>query len=470
VGIGSADRWSGPVALLRAGRGMAIGALASRVTGFGRMVVMAAALGLGTQLLDSYTVANTIPTVAYQLVFGGVATSLIIPAVSRELQRDRAAGLDYAQRLLSVTVYGLAAVVIVAILAAPLLVEIYSPGLGGEQQRLAVVFARYFLPQILLFGIGATAAAVLNSLGGHSAPMWAPAANNVIVITVGLGYIAVGGGSELVDLSGRHVVLLGLGTTAGVAAQAGIICWVLRRQGFVFRLRRDIAGTGLGRIVRLGFWVVVTVVANQATYTIATRSASHLAPGAVSAFQTAYAIFHLPYAVVAVSVIVTVLPRLSRAAAGHDTHGLVTHLTQSLRAVCWVTAPAGAALVLLGPAISALLFSHGNSTADGVTLVGSTVRVFGLAVVPFAAYAVLMAVFNAMQDTRTAAAVDTVVAVVAVSGFMASLRFLPDGVGLVGIAAGYAAAYTVGCAVAGAVLYRRLAVRPAGMRAEQVER
>jgi putative peptidoglycan lipid II flippase len=460
VGVDSADRHPAAAALLRAGRGMAIGALVSRVTGFGRMLVMAAALGLGTELLDSYTVANTIPTAAYQLLFGGVATSLIVPAMSRELQRDRAAGLLYAQRLLSVMVYGLAAVVVLAVVAAPLLVQVYSPGLSGEQQRLAVVLARYFLPQILLYGLGAAAGAVLNSLsGGHSAPMWAPAANNLIVIGVGLGYIAVGGSTDLDGLSILHEIYLGLGTTAGVAAQAGIICWVSRRQGFAFRLRRDVSGSGLRHTARLGGWALVTVAATQITYTMATRSASHLRPGGVSAFQTAYALFHLPYAVLVLSVIVTVLPRLSRAAAAHDTGALAAQLAQSLRAVLWVTVPAGLALCVVGPAVTVLLFSHGNSTTAAVAMVGSTVRVFGFAVAPFAAYAVLAAAFNAMQDTRTAAVIDLVVAMTAVTGFAVSLRVLPEELGLAGLAAGYALAYAVGCAAAGTVVYRRLAPR-----------
>ncbi|MDI6101297.1 lipid II flippase MurJ [Actinoplanes sp. NEAU-A12] len=451
-----AERPDETVSLLRAGRGMAIGALVSRITGFGRLVVMAAALGLGTELLDSYNVANTIPSVTYQLVFGGLATSLIIPAVSRELARDRAAGFAYAQRLLSATAYVLAAVVALTVVLAPLLVELYSPGLTEEQKRLTVVLSRFFLPQILLYGIGATAAAVLNSLSGHSAPMWAPAVNNVIVMAIGLGYIGAGGSTELGELSGRHELFLGAGTTAGVIGQAGMILWVLRRQGFPLRLRRDLRGIGIGRTARLGGWVLLTVIANQAAFTMAIRSASHLGPGAVSTYQTAYAIFHVPYAVAAVSVIVAALPRMSRAAAVHDTEELSAHLAHSLRAILWVTAPAGVTLLVLGPALSAILFAHGNSAADAVALVGSTVRVFGLAVVPFAAYAALTAAFNAAQDTRTAAVINMLVAAAAVTGFVGSARYLTAEHALAGIAASYAVAYTLGCLTAAAVLCRRL--------------
>ena len=47
---------------------MAVATLASRVAGFGRLVVLASALGLGGRLLDSYNVANTLPNAVYEPV------------------------------------------------------------------------------------------------------------------------------------------------------------------------------------------------------------------------------------------------------------------------------------------------------------------------------------------------------------------------------------------------------------------
>ncbi|GIF03801.1 murein biosynthesis integral membrane protein MurJ [Actinoplanes siamensis] len=443
-------------ALLRAGRGLAIGTVVSRVTGFGRMVVLAAALGLGTELFDSYNVANTLPNVAYELVFGGVAASLIVPLVSREVLRGRAAAADYARRLISAVTGGLAAVAVLAVLAAPVLVRIYSPGLTPAQHHLAVVLSWFFLPQIVLYGLGATAAAVLNAFSPHPAPMWAPAANNVIVIAVGLAYIAAGGSTELSQLSGAHVLFLGAGTTAGVAGQVLVVLGALRRQGVPLRLRWDLTGIGLRRTARLGVWVLLSVAANQAAYTMAVRSASHLGAGGVSAYQAGYAIFHVPYAVAAVSVNTAALPRMSRAAAVRDTAGLAAQLSRSLRVIFFVTAPAGVTLFALGPVLSELLFAHGNSTAAAVGLAGSAARAFGPAVVPFAAYAALLAGLHALQDTRAVALLNLLVGGLAVAGFTASVAVLPAGLALSGVAGTYAVAYSCGCAAAGLLLYRRL--------------
>src|SRR5438046_3538894 len=67
-----------PEGLSRATAGMAAGTLLSRVTGFGRLVALAYALGF-TRLTDSYNLANTTPNIVYDLVLGGIVASFIIP-------------------------------------------------------------------------------------------------------------------------------------------------------------------------------------------------------------------------------------------------------------------------------------------------------------------------------------------------------------------------------------------------------
>ncbi|GAA0376754.1 hypothetical protein Acor_31280 [Acrocarpospora corrugata] len=53
-------------------------------------------------------------------------------------------------------------------------------------------------------------------------------------------------------------------------------------------------------------------------------------PGAVSVYSNAYTLFQLPYAVIAVTVITAVLPRMSRSAADRDLAQVTANLSQSL--------------------------------------------------------------------------------------------------------------------------------------------
>jgi len=235
-------RWAKKVGVVggsslgRAGWRMAVATLTSRVAGFLRIVVLTAVLGLGTRLLDTYNVANTLPNAVYELVVGGAMASVVVPLLTRAALTDPDDGERYAQRLLSLMVYGLGAVTLVALAAAPWLVDLYAPGFTAEQRDLAVVFSWYFLPQILFYGVSAAAGAVLNIRGRFAAPAWAPLCNSLVVITFGLIYLGAGGTTSLADLTAGQLTLLALGTSAGVFAQMALVVGALARSGFPIRL------------------------------------------------------------------------------------------------------------------------------------------------------------------------------------------------------------------------------------------
>lgn len=440
----------------RVGRGMAVATLASRTAGFVRLLVLAAALGLGSRMLDSYNVANTLPNAVYELVVGGAMASVVVPLLARVALTEPDDGMAYAQRLLSLVVYGLGAVTVVAMFTAPWLVDVYTPGFTGEQRDLAVVFSRFFLPQILFYGVSATAGAVLNIRGRFAAPVWAPLVNSLIVIAVGLAYLAIGGATGIASLTTGHLLLLAVGTTAGVFAQMALVVWALARSGFALRPRLDPRGIGLRRIARLGGWMFVSVVAAQVLLAAATRAASFSGPGGVTAYQNASAVFQVPFAVIALSVMTAMLPRLSRHAVRLDHARITEDLSRAVRLAVVALAPIAAAMLVLGPQIALLLFAHGRSSPAAVALLGAVVATFGVALVPFTGYMILQRGFYALQDTRTPALITAGVSVVGVAGCAAATWLLPRADIVVGIPLAYAAAYTVGLVAAAAVLRRRL--------------
>lgn len=438
--------------LRRAGRAMAVATLASRVAGLVRVLV--AALGLGTPLLDSYTVANTLPNSVYEVVVGGAMASVVVPLLTRAALTEADAGVAYAQRLLSLLAYGLGAVTLLAMAAAPWLVDLCATGFTAEKRELAVVLSRFFLPQLLFYGMSAVAGAVLNSRGRFAAPMWAPLLNSLVVIAVGGAYLVVGGATSVPAMTTADLLLLGLGTSAGVVAQAALVMWALTRSGFPLRPRKP-RGVGIRRIVRLGGWVVVSVAAAQVLFLAATRSASAAGEGGLGILQTAYPVFLTPYAVVALSVMTALLPRLSRSAARRDRPRLVADLSLGLRLSTVVVAPVAVAMVVLGPQLAVLLFAHGRSAAGSVGLLGAVVAAFGLALVPFTGYMIMLRGFYAEQDTRTPALLTIAVSAVGVAGCLAAMALLPAQRAVVGIPLAYAAAYTVGLLGAAVVLRHR---------------
>lgn len=455
--------------VLRSSRAMAIGTLASRLTGFLRTVVIAAAIGDRT-LANAYNVANVLPNIVYDLLLGGVLTSVIVPLLVSASSRDTTGGRPgeaYAQRLLTLVLLGLGAATGLTVLAAPWVIYGYGH-FDGAEQELAVTFARFFLPQILFYGIGATIGAILNTRGRFAAPMWAPVLNNLIVIVTGLAFIAEHPPPQNAGLllSTTQLLTLAIGTTLGIVVQTVALLPSLRGSGFRLRLRFDFRRAELAEAGRLAGWVFVYVAANQAGLFViialaqAASDAAHLSGGGgFSPYLYAYTVFTLPYAIIAVSVITALMPRMSRAAIDRQFGRLRADLSAGLRLAGVLIVPAAVALVIFGPLIGTAIFSHGRLTDDDAKLIGFVLTGFSVGLIPFSVFQLHLRAFYAVGDTRTPALINIVVNVVNVLADLLLYLALPPRVRVVGLAVGFAVSYVAGVGLTTTVLRRWLPFR-----------
>lgn len=461
TGSESPGRASGPPQkqLLRAGRAMALGTIASRATGFLRTSVLAAALG-SKLVADAYNVANTTPNIIYELLLGGVLTSVVVPLLVDAARGSDDGGQAYAQRLLGLVTVALGLLTVLAVALAPQLVDLYGSWRTPEQRQLAETLARFFLPQILFYGVGALLGGILNSRGSFAAPMWAPVLNNVVVIATGVAFLAVVADPTPGSLPRGAVVLLGLGTTAGIVAQTIALLPSLRATGFRLRLRFDWRGTGLRRALPLAGWVLVYVAANQLAYLVvvrlATSAASATAATGYSPYTYAFLLLQLPHAVVAVSVITALLPRMSAHASDRRPDLVRADLSQGLRLTAVALVPASVALLALGQQLAVLVYGHGATSVADARQIGVVLGAFAVGLVPFSAYQLLLRAFYALQDTRTPAVLNLGTAAANVAVDLVLFAVLPAPLRVVGLALGLATSYVVGLALLATALRRRL--------------
>jgi putative peptidoglycan lipid II flippase len=451
--------------LARSGVAMATGTLASRGTGFLRTVVIAAAMGL--TVADSYNVANTIPNILYDLLLGGVLTSVVVPLLVQANSTDDDGGVAYAQRLVTITVVVLAVVSLVGTLLAPQIIGLYGHGLRPAQRDLATTFARYFLPQVLFYGVGAVLGAILNIRGSFAAPMWAPVLNNLVVIAAGGMFLAMTHGRpQPGGLSHAQTLVLAIGTTAGIVVQTIALLPALRAVGFRLRLRWDWRGAGLRAAGPFAAWMVGYVLTNQLGYVVivnlateAGRAQGH-GGSAYSPYTYAFVLFSLPYAVVAVTVVTALFPQMSRSAVDADRAAVASTLGGGLNLSAVLLVPATVGLIALGPLLATVVFAHGNIGLAGARLIGATLAGFGVGLVPFSAFQVQLRAFLAMRDSRTPMLVNLLVTAVNIGADVGLYLVLPARAKVVGLAVGFSVSYLLGVTVFGRILHRRLG--PAG--------
>lgn len=455
--------------LLKSSALMAAGTMVSRLTGFVRQMMIVAALGAAT-LGDTYTVAMTLPTMIFFLTVGGGLNSVFVPQLVRAMKEDEDGGVAFANRLLTLVIVILIALTAVSVFAAPLFVHMMSPEIAGDPaaNEVSVTFARYCLPTIFFMGVHVVMGQILNARGKFGAMMWTPVLNNIVIIaTFGMFIYVYGSASKsefgVTTIPSEGIRLLGVGTLLGLTVQSLAMIPYLREAGFRYRPRFDWRGHGLGRSAKLAKWTVLFVLANQAGVIVVTQ----LATGAGSAaadqgypgtgilgYSSAQLIWGMPQAIITVSVMAAMLPRLSRAAHDGDVGAVRDDLSQGLRTSAVAIVPIAFGFVALGIPMCTLLF--GSSGIEAARAMGYILMAFGLGLIPFSVQYVVLRGFYAYEDTRTPFYNTVIVAVINAAASGLCYVVLPPRWAVVGMAASYGLAYAVGVGVAWKRLRKRL--------------
>jgi putative peptidoglycan lipid II flippase len=431
----------------------------SRLTGFARVVVVAAVLG-DTFLGNTYQSANTVPNIVFELVAAGVLQAVLIPSLVELLDR----GDDREAEHIASSVLGLACALLTALallgaVLAPVLMRVLlagtDAGVRDDQVRLGTVFLWCFLPQVVFYAAGMVATAVLNARHRFGVPAFAPVLNNVVVIGCYLLFWRLRDGeAPSLDLSWVEVAVLAGGTTAGVVAFCGLPVVAARRAGFRLKLALDHRHERVRRIARLGGWAALFLAMTQLLLVTVLVLANGV-EGGVVVYQVAFTFFLLPHALFALPVLTALFPPMSRQVHAEDWDGLARSVERGLRAIAFFVLPAAVGLLVASPALGEA-FLFGEVAGDGVDQVSATIAAFAPGVVGYGAFLFLTRVAYATHDTRSPALVNVGVGVVG-SALMAIAFGVASGDGRIpAIAAAHSVAQLGGAFVLYAVLRRRL--------------
>lgn len=409
---------------------MSVSTFVSRLTGFLRTWAMGYALGV-TALADSYDIANNLPNMLFELLAGGVLSSVFIPLFMERMRKHgEEDAWQFASYVLNIIVIVLGAIAAVATLWPQPFVRSQTLTVSPEQAELAIWLFRFFAVQIVFYGAGLVFTGVLNSYRKFLAPAVAPIFNNVVVTVALLGfYVPFRESNPDLAMTG-----LAIGTTLGVVTMAAVQIPSLLKLGGHYTPRIDWKHPGLRNVGAKMLPILVYVITNLVGVTFRTNFAVATGEGGQAALRYAWQFYQLPYGIFAVALATAIFPELAERATSRDMSGFKTMFARGLRATMVLIVPLAALLALLStPVIT--LYRAGRFTATDVPIVAGVLMWWAIALPFFAGYMYVLKSFYSLQDTRTpmytnigATTLHIVLYAALVRGFGAW-----DGLGIIGV-------------------------------------
>jgi putative peptidoglycan lipid II flippase len=448
---------AGEAGVTRAAAGMGVATATSRLIGFARILVIAAVLGT-TYLGNAYQSSNAVSNVLFELLAAGALSAVLVPTFVAHLDRgDQHEAERLAGRILGVALLALGAVAVIGIIAAPWIADILTTGVANEhiaeqQRELSTFLLRFFVPQILLYALGAVAVAVLYAKRKLAVTAMAPIGLTIVVVAAMVTFRLVAGPAPGLDLSTGEQLILALGGTLGVAAFVGIPTVALRRTGFRLRPRLGRHDPELRRVLRLSGWAVFQH-SMIGLLLLAAIVVGNTVAGGTLAYQVAWVFFLAPYAVLAQPIHTAILPDLVRQAA--DPSHFNASLRWALDAMAVLVVPVAAALVALAVPIMRVAAFGQATKGDGVGLLAAGLASLAIGLYTYSAFLLFARAYYALGNSRTPAIVALTsaaagIAVMVIGGEVTSGRATVAFLGF-----GQTAAYAVGAIVLWLGLARR---------------
>ncbi|MCY3716364.1 MAG: murein biosynthesis integral membrane protein MurJ [Chloroflexi bacterium] len=424
-----------------AGGTLALGNVSSRIIGLAREMVITYFFG-ATSAVDALNVAIIVPRAIYDLLIGGHVNGAIVPVLSDVVARR---GKDDLWRAVS----ALASLLVVALAALALLIEVFAPqivplvaaDLDAETQALAAGLLRITAPSLLALSLFALFSGTLYALRAFTLPAFAGVVFNGCIVLL-----------TLLLAPGLGIVAVALGWLVGSLVQM-----LLQLPGLSLRSLRPNLNWRQPALRRIGL-LYIPVMLSLALDTLVVRIftynlASQTGAGSISIMNWATTLIQFPQGLVAAAISAAVLPTLAQQALGKArARAFVDTLGLGLRLTLVLILPASFGLFALASPIIALLFENGAFLA-GHTLVTSTALRWYLLGLPFAALDLLLVyAFYARKDTLTPA----LVGIVSLALYIGAALLLFEPLGLYSLMLADSLKHALHASICAALLWRRL--------------
>ncbi|HET7645117.1 MAG TPA: murein biosynthesis integral membrane protein MurJ [Candidatus Limnocylindria bacterium] len=369
---------------------LTVAALASRLLGWIRLVVIGSQFGASREV-DAYFAAFRIPDAIFQLVVAGALSAALIPVFQSYRARGQdAEAWELASSVINLVLIGLAGLSLLMVIFAPVFVPIVAPGFDAPTTELTIRMTRVMLLSPVLIGMGAVVTGILNSYQQFTVPAIAPLLYNIAIILAAIVLAPIMG-----------VEGLAVGVAVGSLAHLVVQLPNLARVGQRYDLTVSLRHPGVRRVAWLMGPRTLGLAAGQLNFLVSTVLASGLPEGSLTAYNYAFQLSQLPVGVVGVSIAVALFPTMSQDAALGRIGEIRRQVANAIRVLVFVAAPLTAIMVVLRGPLTSVFYQYGLFGQSATDRTASTLLFFSLGLVGHIVVHVLTRAFYAMQDTRT---------------------------------------------------------------------
>lgn len=388
--------------------------LLSRITGFVRMWATALALG-ATAISSSYNIANNVPNMIFELIAGGILSSLFIPTfMDVKKERGEKGAWRFASHVFNIFVLILGLVALLGTLFPEPFIWTQTFRMTSAEalkvRATAEFLFRFFAIQVVLYGGGMVIQAVLNASRRYLWTALGPVFNNLVVIGTML-FVATQ------PLNNRTLVILACGTTLGVAAMFAVMVPSLKKTELKYYFELGFKDPAARKMLKLAIPGLFYVITNLITVSFRNASALSVSAEGPSVLTYAWTWYQLPYGILAVALATALFTELSECASNKDKTAFKVTLSHGLRQTALLIMPCAAILFALATPLTTL-FMAGRFTAQDIPAVASVLRMWALALTFYACMMFVLRSFYSLKDTKTPAIANLATSIIQVTGYL----------------------------------------------------
>ena len=383
---------------------VALGALVSRITGFGRMAAAAAVLG-PTFFGNLFQTTATLPNTIFLVVIGTLLAAILVPPLVQHSHHGGPAGLRrFAGAVLGMMLVELVGIGMLSALASPLLlraltVGVTDPTIRDQQMRLGLPLLLLVMPQVALYGIAGIGMAVQQAQCRFALAAFAPGLENLINIAVLVASaLLFGVGADVAAIRLPNLLLLGGGSTVAVAAHAAMQWYGAYRAGVPLWPRLDWRDPDVRLVLHRSIASVGYVGCDFLAFLLLLVIAGAI-PGGVAAVQITHNLVKFPVAMSAIALGSAQLPRLSACVQRQDIQAFGSIYESGLRLILFIAVPAAVMLAGVPDVFAGATAFGAMKTPAGIALIAACLGGRGLGVIGDAAFVFSTSASYARHDT-----------------------------------------------------------------------